>query len=306
MKKTRKSKTNLLSQAFRFQPGLIFSVLGLAFIGGGVMLSASATNTMTPDICKPVAVTDVAAATPQSYQVVYSVSNQGQGKVTTATLKAGTKCVGPMVSLVSYKAPAANGSPLTKQTIHDSQTKVLAATPITLSVNVPDCFYQVDLVYGEPLDLRTGATYHGLNRFIWGVNGGNKACTVATPTPTPGSTSTPTATPKVSPTPSPSHTPTTSPTSTPTPSPTPTPNVTVVDETPTPKPGSSPSPTPTVIPLLIDQSVPPTTTTNVLGLPQTGQPGSFMTFLGALLVTAGLLHIYLSQRRKLLKNPRLR
>lgn len=283
MKKTRKTKTNLLTQAFSFQPGLAVGVLGLALVGGGVMLTAGATTSTTLSACKPVSVSNVDAANPQDNQVAYSINNQGQGKTITATLKAGDDCVGPMVSLVSYNTTAADGMPRNKQTLHDSQTKALAATPITLTANVPDCYYQLDLAYGQPLDLTKGVDYDGRTNLLWAVLGGNKACAAATPTPSPTATATPT----------PTATPVTGNT---TPTPTNTPNVSVA---------ATPTPAPSVVPLLPGESAPPITTTSTLRfLPETGKPGSLLTFLGALLITAGLLHIYLSQRSKLIKGPK--
>lgn len=258
------------------------------------MLGASATTTTTPSACKPVAVRDINAARPAANQVAYAVISGGQGGITTAAVKAGTSCVGPLISLVTYKTTASNGMPRNKQTLYDSQTKALAPTVVNLSVRVPDCYYQTDLVYGMPLDLRTGVDYTASTNFIWGVTGGTRGCVnmtgASTQTSSPAATTTPRPTVVVQPINSPA------------------PSTTSTSTTPTPGAGgqNTPAPTPSIIPLAPGESVPmtPVSTAIFSFLPQTGQSGSLMSFLGALLVSAGLLQIYLTQRRKLLNSSK--
>jgi hypothetical protein len=88
----------------------------------------------------------------------------------------------------------------------------LAAASQVLTVHVPDCAFQVDLVYGEPLTTMTIGQYRTERRWVDGQVGNRSAgCTPPTPTPTPTATPTPLPTPtgSVSPaTSSPSPTPT--------------------------------------------------------------------------------------------------
>jgi len=105
-------------------------------------------------------------------------------------------CKNVTVSLVSYNATSADGDPLTDQTIFKSVTKTLKGSHkhYKLEVEVPDCFYQGDLVVGDPLDLTTGENYTDQGRLLASVNGG-EACETPEPTPTPDPTPTPTPTP---------------------------------------------------------------------------------------------------------------
>ncbi|MGA8415870.1 MAG: hypothetical protein WB808_04545 [Candidatus Dormiibacterota bacterium] len=62
----------------------------------------------------------------------------------------------------------------------------LAATSQVLTVHVPDCAFQVDLIYGEPLATMTIGQYRTEHRWIDGqVGNRSSGCTPPTPTPTP-------------------------------------------------------------------------------------------------------------------------
>jgi LPXTG-motif cell wall-anchored protein len=301
MKTSRSKKSALIQQFSRFQSGTALGLLGFAFLAGGLYLNAGASTTPTVSTCRPVAVRDIATANPAANEVAYTVTSLGQGKTATASVKAGVGCEGFTISLVSYKTPAANSLPYVKQTISDSQTKALVGTVSTLTVNVPDYYYQIDLAYGQPLDLATGRNYNTDHTLLWGAIGGTKACLASpTPTNTPVRTATPTATPMATVTPTATATPVATSTPSPTTTPKPTHTPGVGGGTPTP------SPTPTVIPLGPGESTPPATTQTAIAafLPQTGQAGSLMTLLGALLITVGLFHIWFTQRTKIIKPPK--
>ena len=85
-------------------------------------------------------------------------------------------------------------------------------------VKVPDCYWQVDLFFGRPIDtlVEGGPTYSSEGRLIDGKLGGTKPCVKPTDTATP--THTPTVTPTA--TVEPTHTVTPTPTKTKTPRPT--------------------------------------------------------------------------------------
>jgi|HubBroStandDraft_6_1064221.scaffolds.fasta_scaffold63763_3 hypothetical protein len=75
----------------------------------------------------------------------------------------------------------------------------LTATSQALTVHVPDCGFQIDLIYGEPLATMTIGQYRTDHRWVDGQVGNRSAgCTTPTPTPTP--TATPTPTPTATPT----------------------------------------------------------------------------------------------------------
>ncbi len=169
-----------------------FAVAGGTVIAA--LLSPGVSKAATTTTCAPVKVSNINTATPSTNQVAYTFNVPGQGQPATAQVKAGAACVDQEVSLVSYKAPAANGQPLTNQIINDSQTKLTTSGVVDFTVQVPNCYYQVDLVYGQPLDLSTGQTYSSQHRLIDAANGGNQTCNPGMG----GGTPTPTLTPTVS------------------------------------------------------------------------------------------------------------
>lgn len=77
-------------------------------------------------------------------------------------------------SLVSYEDHDGNFGTLSDQTISNFDTEsVTGPGTVVFIVSVPDGYFQVDLVKGEPIpDFGTGETYHGDNRFIDGDTGG--------------------------------------------------------------------------------------------------------------------------------------
>ncbi len=95
------------------------------------------------------------------------------------TIAAG--CEGLSVSLVSYTAPAA--------TFSLPQTEYLASTlPFnpgdqSLEVQVPSCFYQVDLVVGDVLPVLDSGHLYGSQKVAPSVNGGSQSCPGTTPPP---------------------------------------------------------------------------------------------------------------------------
>lgn len=105
------------------------------------------------------------------------------------------------LSLVSYKAPSAgfDASTASQQVLFDSSTATLAAGAHTLSVSVPNCFFQVDFVFGAPLATLGPAGsnnfYSSQGRLISAANGGSTSCAVTTGGTTGGTGSTGNQTP---------------------------------------------------------------------------------------------------------------
>lgn len=101
------------------------------------------------------------------------------------------------VSFVAYKAPnGTDGKPYGEQVkfSHTTRNYNNPRSDATITINIPDCFYQLDLVIGAPLsgaDFAAGKTYHGEHRFLLAEHGGSKSCTAASTTVTPPATSTP-------------------------------------------------------------------------------------------------------------------
>jgi len=132
-------------------------------------------------------------------------------------------CSTEQVSLVSYSAPSDVYSRTTaaSQTVFMSDTTgIVGPGPYALTVTVPSCFFQVDVVTGSVIEhfgpANTGNYYADQNRLIDSANGGATSCAspTATPTSTATSTSTPTRTPTRTPTSTATATDTSAPTST--------------------------------------------------------------------------------------------
>lgn len=128
--------------------------------------TADAYTCLTPSTAKPVI--NVSGTTAHAY----------------FTLPSGCKNIN--VTLVSYKAPnGTDGKPYDQQVLYKSITRnynVEGRRDITIAL--PDCFYQVDLVIGQPLQsFAGGVTYHGEHRFLLAKHGGSKSCAPAQAAP---------------------------------------------------------------------------------------------------------------------------
>lgn len=105
-------------------------------------------------------------------------------------------CAGVEVTLVSYAAPSAAFD----ESVADQQVLFRAATVTALpgaqllTVEVPDCFFQVDFAYGPPLPTLgpagTGNFYGAQDRLILFATGGAGSCSTSTSTTTTSSTTT--------------------------------------------------------------------------------------------------------------------
>ena len=97
------------------------------------------------------------------------------------TIAAG--CANIKLSLVSYKAPGPtfDANTADQQTVHDSKTVLLGAGNHTLNVAVPNCYYQVDFVYGDVIaklgPAGSSNFYSAQGRLIKARNGGTGSCT---------------------------------------------------------------------------------------------------------------------------------
>ncbi len=119
-----------------------------------------------------------------------AIAGASQGGTATVNFTVAENCT-LQLSLVSYKAPSASFSASTasQQVIFDSKTMTLGAGAHTLSVSVPNCFFQVDFVFGAPIATLGPAGssnfYSAQGRLISGMNGGTASCATTTP-PTTG------------------------------------------------------------------------------------------------------------------------
>jgi hypothetical protein len=141
-------------------------------------------------------------------------ARQGDTVVAQFTVAAG--CT-QTLSLATYESPdshyVAADNPLEKYVGADTETFGPGAH--TLTMTLPDCDFQLDFVYGQPLVSLTPDAYHDAGTFIDGNNAGGTRCTDLTPTTSPSPSISPSISPST-PSSSPTGTATSTPTSTPT------------------------------------------------------------------------------------------
>ncbi len=102
------------------------------------------------------------------------------------------------VTIASWQAPdAAKGRPYDQQKLFTSVTGSFAPGKHTITVTLPDCYYQVDLLRGTSPTAKDGGPVYETGVLMGSLHGGTKACTPVTP-PTPP---TPPVTPPTPPTP---------------------------------------------------------------------------------------------------------
>ena len=110
----------------------------------------------------------------------------------TATFTVASGCDGTTVSLATYLMLAAPGSQL-PQTLYDSVTQTLDAGSHTLTVHIPSCYWQADLVTGSVLPY-IDENHRYRERVAVAAKGGNQACSTTTTTGTTQTTTTGTTT----------------------------------------------------------------------------------------------------------------
>ncbi|HSX35918.1 MAG TPA: LPXTG cell wall anchor domain-containing protein [Patescibacteria group bacterium] len=176
--------------------------LSVAVTASFVTLSAAPlvhadTNTTATTVCtvKAVGTKNTAGNSDSRFTL------NSDGTVTGAFTVTGTDC-NEAITLAVWQAPDADkGRPYSEQTLFGHTTGTFAAGTHTLSVKLPTCFYQVDLVKGtSPTDSKGGPEYTK-GTILGSLHGGTQACTPITPPnpPTPPTPPTPPVTPPVLP-----------------------------------------------------------------------------------------------------------
>ena len=117
--------------------------------------------------------------------------SEGSGTIT-ATFTVASGCDGTTVSLATYSMLAAPDSQF-PQTLYDSVTHTLDAGSYTLTVHLPGCYWQADLVTGSVLPYIDANHRYG-ERVAADAKGGNQACSTTTTTGTTQTTTTQTTT----------------------------------------------------------------------------------------------------------------
>jgi hypothetical protein len=96
------------------------------------------------------------------------------------------------VTIASWQAPdATHGLPYSAQKLYAHTTATFGAGVHTLSVKLPDCYYQVDLVRGGSATGANGGAVYDTSVMMGSLHGGSKVCTTPTPPTTPVTPTTP-------------------------------------------------------------------------------------------------------------------
>lgn len=100
------------------------------------------------------------------------------------------------VTLAAWKAPDADFKPYRKQVLAWYNNRTIktgnkASETVTMSIRIPDCYFQIDLVRGSnPRGIDGGGAYQE-GRMIHGIKGGDKTCEVPETPETPDTPDTP-------------------------------------------------------------------------------------------------------------------
>jgi len=151
--------------------GLGAALLTISAVVAGVAMTATPTEAQANSRCK------VTASMPNIGRPIKKDRKftLKDGRAYIAVTVHGKKCKMP-VSVASWKAPSANGRPYSKQTFYAGNSRTLREGRHLMSVAVPPCYFQVDLIHGlnpHP-NGTTGPNYGKL--FIAGAIGGTKPC----------------------------------------------------------------------------------------------------------------------------------
>lgn len=166
-----------------------------AVTGGIIALNAPVYASSDNTICsvKAVGSKNTANNTDSRFKVA--------GNTVTATfIVTGPEGCTQVVTLASWQAPDADkGRPYNLQKLYKYATGTYGVGAHTISVEAPDCFYQIDLVRGsKPTGIDGGPVYE-TGRMMGSLHGGTKVCEEKKPEPpvtTPPVSTTPTELPK--------------------------------------------------------------------------------------------------------------
>lgn len=267
------------------------SLRHVARVAGAAALTAAAVTVLGSPAAAEPAPYPTCRSVPADVQVVAFDAAKGTA---TVKLKDSAVCEAAGITLVSYEAQSNKWETSRPQYLHDHVTQIVPrGQTADYKVKVPDCYWQVDIVFGRPIDtlVEGGTTYSAEGRLIAGHNGGTKPCVKPTHTSTPTPTVEPTDTPTPTHTATPTHTPTKTKTPKPTKTKTPRPTHT---GTPTPTPTPTETPTQTATPTT---PAPAPTTTQAGTLPRTGANAGVVAGLGGLLLAGGATLAFVARRR---------
>lgn len=172
----------------RRQAGLM---RGAALLGLATLFAAGLGVFVHPGFGASSSPSNTAVCGPGTASLTDAHLSEGSGTIT-ATFTVASGCDGTTVSLATYSMIAKPASPF-PQTLYDSVTQTLDAGSYTLTVHLPSCYWQADLVTGSVLPY-IDADHRYLERVAAGATGGNQVCSTTTTTGTTQTTTTLTTT----------------------------------------------------------------------------------------------------------------
>ena len=163
--------------------GGVFGLLVVGFLGGS-FAHPSLTNALTSPSGGSGTSSDSSCIVKTDANNTFTLNKDGT--ITALFNVVGTDCH-QAVTLVSWQAPnGITGKPYSEQKFFASSTVTFRAGTHELSVKLPDCYFQVDLIKGsEPTDTNGGAAYVKEGRLRRSFHGGSHSCTPPTTTTTP-------------------------------------------------------------------------------------------------------------------------
>lgn len=178
--------------------GALVGVMVVGFLGGSTIHPGSA-NAATGEPIKPIGGNCVVKTDANN---TYKIT----GSKATATFDVTGNCTSQAVTLTSWEAPnGTDGKPYSSQTLFAHSTGTFAPGTHTLTVALPNCYYQLDLILGSAPTDATGSPDYAMQGILRrSLHGGTQSC-ATTPTPTPTNptptplSSTPTALPNTGP-----------------------------------------------------------------------------------------------------------
>ncbi len=160
---------------------------GAAVLGMAALFAAGLAVFVHPGFGANSAPSDSSPCGPGAASLTGAHLSEG-GRTITATFTVASGCDGTTVSLATYSMLAEPGSQF-PQTLYDSVTRKLDAGSYTLTVRLPNCYWQADLVTGSVLPYIDANHLYG-NRVAATARGGNQMCSTTTTTGTTQTTTT--------------------------------------------------------------------------------------------------------------------
>ena len=164
---------------------------GAALLGMATLFAAGLGVFVHPGLGASLSPSNTAPCGPGPASLTDAHLSEGSGTIT-ATFTVASGCDGTTVSLATYSMLAAPDSQF-PQTLYDSVTHTLDAGSYTLTVPLPGCYWQADLVTGSVLPYIDANHRYG-ERVAASAKGGNQACSTTTTTGTTQTTTTQTTT----------------------------------------------------------------------------------------------------------------